>query len=75
MPDHTLIFDIALNQRGRIWVWRVCTARGDVIMKGSESTRSAARYKANQALFLLLLTAPYRLRFTTAGVQPTARQR
>jgi hypothetical protein len=41
MPDHASMFDVALNRRGRIWAWRVCTAGGNVIMQGSESTRSA----------------------------------
>ena len=30
-------------------------------MQGSESSRAAAKYKADRALFLLLLSAPYRL--------------
>ena len=29
-------------------------------MQGSESSRPAAKYKADRALFLLLLSAPYR---------------
>ena len=28
-------------------------------MQGSENSRAAARYKSDQALFLLLLSAPY----------------
>jgi hypothetical protein len=39
--------------------WRLCTAEGDVIMQGSESSRPAAKYKADRALFLLLMSAPY----------------
>jgi len=31
-----------------------------VVMDGSESSRPAAKYKADRALFLLLLSAPYR---------------
>jgi hypothetical protein len=30
-------------------------------MQGSERSRPAAKYKADRALFLLLLSAPYRL--------------
>jgi hypothetical protein len=29
-------------------------------MRGSESSRPAAKYKADRALFLLLMSAPYR---------------
>jgi hypothetical protein len=29
-------------------------------MQGSEASRPAAKYKAHRALFLLLLSAPYR---------------
>ena len=39
-------------------------------MGGSERSRSAARYNANRALFLLLLTAPYRQRRTAPGSIP-----
>jgi hypothetical protein len=38
----------------------VCTTEGAVVMQGSESSRPAAKYKAYRALFLLLLSAPYR---------------
>jgi hypothetical protein len=38
----------------------VCTAEGDVVMMGSESSRPAAKYKADRALFMLLSSAPYR---------------
>ena len=31
-------------------------------MQGSEGNRTTAKYQADRALFLLLLTAPYRLR-------------
>jgi len=51
-----------LNKRGRKWRWRVCTAEGEAVMQGAESSRPAAKYQANRALFLLLLTAPYQFR-------------
>ena len=38
----------------------MCTTEGRVVMQGSERRRLAARYKADRALFLLLLGAPYR---------------
>ena len=36
----------------------MCTTEGRVVMQGSERRRLAARYKADRALFLLLLGAP-----------------
>src|SRR5882762_6812951 len=60
MPSHFPVFEVVLERRGRKWSWRVCTSEGDVVMKGSESSRPAANYKADRALFLLLLSAPYR---------------
>jgi hypothetical protein len=59
MPDQFLVFEKVLKKRRRTWRWRLCTAEGDVIMLGSESSRPAARYQADRALFLLLLSAPY----------------
>jgi hypothetical protein len=38
----------------------VCTTEGQIVMQGSERRRPAAKYKADRALFLLLLWAPYR---------------
>ncbi len=59
MPDRYPLFGIELNKRRRKWRWRVCTAEGEAVMQGAESSRAAAKYQANKALFLLLLTAPY----------------
>jgi hypothetical protein len=56
------IFEVLLNKRGRMWKWRVCTTKGNVVMLGSETSRPAAKYQADRALFLLLLSAPYRSR-------------
>jgi hypothetical protein len=36
------------------WEWRVCDRYGVAIMGGFESTRPAAKYRGNRALFLLL---------------------
>ena len=48
-------YDIVLKQRGRgRWKWAVCELGGEAVMSGSECSRSAARYKAERALFLLL---------------------
>ncbi|MEY9417983.1 hypothetical protein ABIF69_004425 [Bradyrhizobium japonicum] len=48
-------YDIVLKQRGRgRWKWAVCGAGGEAVMSGCECSRTAARYKAERALFLLL---------------------
>ena len=63
MRDKFQIFEAFLEKRRRgAWRWSVCSAEGKVIMQGSDISRPAARYNANRALFLLLLTAPYRLK-------------
>jgi hypothetical protein len=60
MTDQFPVFEVVLKKRGRTtWRWRVCTPTGDVVMHGSEASQPAARYKADRALFLLLLSAPY----------------
>ncbi len=61
MPDQFPVFEVILKKQGRAWRWRVCTTEGQVVMQGSEPRRPAAKYKADRALFLLLLWAPYRL--------------
>jgi hypothetical protein len=62
MPDSQFpVFEVVLERRGRKWNWRVRTSTGDVLLQGSERSRPAANYKADRALFLLLLSAPYRL--------------
>jgi hypothetical protein len=60
MVDRFPVFDVILKKRGRKWRWCLCTTEGKAVMLGSEASRAAARYEANKALFLLLLTAPYR---------------
>jgi hypothetical protein len=62
MTDRFPAFEMALKKRGRKWTWCVRMTEGMAIMQGSEATRAAAKYQADRALFLLLLTAPYRLR-------------
>ena len=68
-------FEIVLKKgRRTTWRWRVCTSEGDVVMRGSETTRSAAKYQAERAFFLLLLSAPHHSaisrRPTSSGVPP-----
>jgi hypothetical protein len=58
--DQFQIFEVVLKKRRRKWLWRVSTTDGDAVIEGSESSRPAAKYNANRALFLLLLSAPYR---------------
>ena len=58
--DQFQIFEVVLKKRRRKWLWRVSTTDGDALIEGSESSRPAAKYNANRALFLLLLSAPYR---------------
>jgi hypothetical protein len=58
--DQFPVFEVHLKKRGRKWRWCVCTSEGYVVMLGSEGSRPAAKYKAHRALFLLLLSAPYR---------------
>ena len=59
MLPHLPLFEAVLKKRGRLWKWSVCTAEGRVVMQGADSRRTSARYKANRALFLMLLCAPY----------------
>jgi hypothetical protein len=53
---------MVVKKRGRKWTWCVRTAEGMAIMQGHEASRAAAKYQADRALFLLLLTAPCRSR-------------
>ncbi len=56
------MFEVTLRKRGRTrWEWRVFDGTGREIMRGWETSRPAARYKGERALFLLLL-APLRVR-------------
>jgi len=63
------------RQRDRVFKWAVPAPElerspnfimervghdGDAVIEGSESSRPAAHYTANRALFVLLLSAPYR---------------
>ena len=58
MSDRGFVFEVVLKQRGRGWSWDVCTTEGALVMTGFRSSRSAASYEANRALFLLLSSAP-----------------
>jgi hypothetical protein len=62
MPAQFPLFEVVLKQRGRSWSWSIGTTEGTLVMTGSKSSRSAASYEANRALFLLLSTAASRSR-------------
>lgn len=68
MSDRCPIFEIVLERRRRRWVWAVRTNEG-MLITGSRSSRSAARYEAHRALFLMLLSAPYRSRTSGREIQ------
>jgi hypothetical protein len=58
-PERFPVFEAVVSRRGRTWKWFVCTTEGAPVMCGSESSQSAAKYRANQAI---LSAAPYWLR-------------
>ena len=62
------VFEVVVKRRGRKWRWYVSTTEGKTVMLGSEGSRAAARYEANRALFLLLLSAPYRSQISARPV-------
>lgn len=59
-------FEAIVRKRRRTWRWYICTAEGDLLMLGSDTSRTGARYQANRALFTLLLHSPYRASMTIA---------
>jgi hypothetical protein len=69
MSDRFPVFEIFVERRGRRWLWSVCRTEGGLVMTGSRNSRCAASYEANRALFLLLLTAPYRSQLSVRAVQ------
>lgn len=75
MSDRFLVFEVFLTQRGRRWLWSVYTSEGTLVMTGSRINRSAASYEANRALFLLLLSAPYRLRLSAQEIRANQKAR
>lgn len=54
MSDRFSFFEISFKRRRRSWSWSVSTSEGTPVIAGSRSSRAAARYEANRALFLLL---------------------
>jgi hypothetical protein len=58
-PDQTYyaMFDMVVAKRNRGWEWRVIDPSGKTVMCGRGPKRLNARYQAERALFLLLMTA------------------
>lgn len=56
MRDAAVLEVLITKQSPTKWEWRVCDRYGATIMGGFESTRPAAKYRGNRALFLLLST-------------------
>ncbi len=75
MSDRLPIFEVVLEQRRQRWVWSVLTTEGTLVMTGSRSSRSAARYEADRALFLMLLSAPYHSRLSERMIQANEQAR
>lgn len=49
------MFEVMIIKRGAMkWEWQVCDRDGNTIMHGWETTRRAAKYNGDRALFLLL---------------------
>lgn len=75
MSDRIPIFEVILEQRRRRWMSSVRTTGGTLVMTGSRSSRSAARYEADRALFLMLLSAPYHSRLLGRMIQANQQAR
>ena len=49
------MFEVVLTKRGRSrWEWRVLNLSAKTVMGGWETSRPAAKYRGERALFLLL---------------------
>ena len=60
--DRFQMFEISLRKRRKLWLWSVSTAEGGAIVEGTAISRPAAKYSADRALFMMLLSAPWKLR-------------
>jgi hypothetical protein len=56
LPEgYAFVFDVVIiRRRPNKWVWQVRDRAGTILMHGWESTRDAAKYRGDRALFLLL---------------------
>jgi len=60
--DRFQMFEMSVRKRRKLWLWSISTAEGGAILEGSASNRPAAKYSADRALFMLLLSAPWKIR-------------
>ena len=60
MPEQLPLFEIRMRKRGRGCRRYLCTIEGHAVMQGFEGSRSAAKYQAHRALFLMLLASASR---------------
>jgi len=74
MQNQFQVFETIFERRRRgAWRWKVCSAEGDVVVRGLDISRRAARYSANRALFQLLLSAPYHSKGLKSSNKPRTR--
>jgi len=53
------MFEVVIRNHSPIkWEWLLCGHDGNVLLRGLEKTRAAAKYKGECALFQLLLIGP-----------------
>ena len=48
-----------IKRRPTKWEWRVRDTKGTILMHGVETSRRAAKYRGDRALFMLLATGSY----------------
>lgn len=54
------MFDVAIIKcRPTKWEWQVRDREGTILMRGWETSRRAAKYRGDRALFLLLAASAY----------------
>ena len=51
------MFDLEIRHVRKRWEWRVYHRRGTTLMRGRETTRREAKYRAYRAVFLLLASS------------------
>jgi hypothetical protein len=68
--DRFQMLEIGVRKRRRLWLWSVSTTEGGTIVEGAASSRAAAKYSADRALFMLLLSAPWKLRQRKSSKDP-----
>jgi hypothetical protein len=51
------MLDLVISRRRLKWEWQVRDLAGNIIARGREASRAAARYQAERALFARLLAS------------------